>query len=262
MADRQAGVRAVQETSAANSKGTLSAENSPGLAREVDRINERYRARESDATVIARWSPFQELEVAARCQQYRSLADFMRGRGFLSLAGQKILDVGCGTGRQPRMFLEYGAAPADVYGLEIRDSVLEVGRQLSPHLSLTGFDGHTIPFPDNSFGLVTQYVVFSSIGSPPLRRRLASEMWRVVAPGGFIYWWDLTVMQGPAGDECGTPLRLHELFPGVPSHERRIAPYPRPDECARPSTLSRLLAPLLRRLGHKPTHVAALLGPK
>ena len=97
-----------------------------------------------------------------------------------------VLDVGCGTGRHVRAFLDYGVDPQNVYGIDIRESALAVGRRLSPHLRLELFDGITIPFKDGQFDLVTQHSVVCSKLSPHLRRRVTAEMWRVLAPGGFV----------------------------------------------------------------------------
>src|SRR5436853_438194 len=93
-----------------------------GLIDTVNRTNEWYRRREQDPTIIAAWGPFQEETVQYSCQQYRCLAKFLRRRKIASLERMRVLDVGCGTGRNVRAFLDYGADPQQVCGLEIRDS--------------------------------------------------------------------------------------------------------------------------------------------
>ncbi len=77
--------------------------------------------------------------------------------------------------------------------------MLAKARHLSPNIDFKLSNGCAIKFNNESFDLVTQHVVFSSIASAGLREELAREMMRVLRPGGFIYWWDMLGMAYDAG---------------------------------------------------------------
>jgi ubiquinone/menaquinone biosynthesis C-methylase UbiE len=67
--------------------------------------------------------------------------------------GQRVLDIGCGTGRHLHMFLEMGL---DITGLDASPHMLEVARKKLGHRG----DFHQgvaedLPFEDNSFNIAT-----------------------------------------------------------------------------------------------------------
>jgi SAM-dependent methyltransferase len=187
------------------------------------------------------------------------MASLFRTAGRTSLAGWRILDVGCGIGRLVRGFIDLGAEPGDLVGLEIQPGRLELARRLSPHVTFALGDGCDLPFPDRQFDLVTQFVVFSSIGAAGLREHLAREMVRVTAPGGYIFWWDLLSTVAPR--EKGQAMDLDQLFPGLSRQSLTVGLKPRPSECLRPSRLLRWLGRLLDRFALPASHVGALIGP-
>lgn len=227
-------------------------------AKEIDAIRRRYAGYADSLEKQQVWSPFHEVESAHRIQQLHAFSSLMRRIGRLNLEGMKILDVGCGTGRLLRLFVDMKGLPDGLYGVDIQEESLAHARKVShPDIHYNLFDGHTLPFQDAEFDLVTQFVVFSSIGLDTLRRRLASEMVRVLKPGGYVFWWDMPVTVLEAGKES---LNLDELFPSLPRTEIRAGMMPRPSECLRaPRGLRGLIGVILDALGHRPTHVASLI---
>ncbi len=96
--------------------------------------------------------------------------------------GERILDLGTGTGWTARLCAQQGA---DVVGGDISETLLAAAKGLSKHLSdrLTFqlADAEALPFADHAFdGVISTYgVIFS--GRPQMA---ASELARVVRPGG------------------------------------------------------------------------------
>jgi len=170
----------------------------------------------------------------------------------------KILDVGCGTGRLLRLFVDMNALPDQLYGCDVREDVLAHARRVShPDIHYTLSDGYTLPFQDAGFDLVTQFVVFSSIGLDSLRRRLSSEMIRVLKPEGYVFWWDMPFTVREAGMER---LDLDEMFGGLPRKEIHFGRMPQPSECMRPLRgFRRVIAPIVNSLGHERSHTAAII---
>jgi SAM-dependent methyltransferase len=229
------------------------------MEEEVSRIRSVYAARDNDPAVRAMWSPFSEAEVAHRNQQYVSLAASFRALGRENLSGLRILDVGCGQGRMVRACLDLGARPEDLVGVDVRASAIEEARRLSPHLAFRVGDGVSLDFPDHSFDLVMQFVVFSSIFLGELREHLAREMRRVLRPRGFIFWWDL---KKTVHDPSPAELVPQRLFPGMPCSEVSYGLRPLPSTyLALPRGL-KWVGRVLDRFSGPFSHTAALVGPR
>jgi ubiquinone/menaquinone biosynthesis C-methylase UbiE len=233
----------------------------PRLQDEIIRIRRQYQTFEQQNLLQTQWAPFNEIEVAYRCQQSIVFASLMRHIGRTDLTGLRILDVGCGQGRNLRSYLDQGAEAGNLHGVDINESWLSTARQISPNVNFRVADGINLDFADATFDLVTQYVVFSSIALPELRQQLAIEMWRVLKPGGYVFWWDMTNMAAAAGGH-DKPLVFTTLFGGASHVRLNVSSSRRPSETLRPFRGARLVAPLLDLLGKSPTHVAALIGPK
>jgi ubiquinone/menaquinone biosynthesis C-methylase UbiE len=224
-------------------------------ATEIERIKKAYQRFDEEELYKTVWAPFEEKESTVRVQQMLVFSALMRDIGRLEMSGWDILDVGCGNGRILRSYIDYGADPHRLVGVDIIESSLNAGRRLSPHIKFEQGDGVRLNFPDAQFDLVTQYVVFSSIGSAALRVDLAKEMWRVLRIGGFIFWWDMLHMARDAGGDS-EGLQFQALFPHINCREYQVCSSnlatPR-----RPTLLGSLLS-----IGTSATHVGALIGPK
>lgn len=208
-----------------------------------------------------RWLGFTKQSRDIRAQQLRSFGELV-GKVTDTLEDWQILDVGCGNGSWLRMFLQFDAKPENLKGIDVSDIRFESGRTRNPLIDLIATDGTTIPFADESFDMVTQFVCFSSIPTQRLRAQVASEIRRVLKKGGYFFWFDLSVTVSP-GDE-GAHLRPSDYF-DWPSENLDVAPMPLPSECLRPVSVRgvyRLLAPLVDLLRYRPTHLASLIGPK
>jgi SAM-dependent methyltransferase len=72
-------------------------------------------------------------------------------------AGDRVLDVGCGTG----VFLRLAAGRgAEVTGLDASENLLAVARGRVPEADLHHGDLQALPFPDGAFDLVTGFTSF------------------------------------------------------------------------------------------------------
>ena len=229
------------------------------LRSEVDRIRETYSCRDHDPQIQAMWAPFAEGEVLHRTQQYWMLASLFRSIHRFHLSGLKILDVGCGDGRVLRSFLDMGASAKDLRGVDVHAKAIERARLISPELDIRVSNGIDLEFPDGSFDVVTQFVVFSSIFSSDLRVRLAAEILRVVKSGGYILWWDIDKTVQP---DSPSGLDPNELFPGQRCKKLHVGVHRNPSNCVKVPRAFHWFLPLLDILGYRKTHIAALVGPK
>lgn len=110
----------------------------------------------------------------------------------LDLSNLKILDIGCGYGYWLRHFVELGANPKNLVGIDLAVHRIDVAKQKNPAIRYLHHNVATLPFPSKSFDFVMQSVVFSSILDAQMRTSCATEMYRVTKAGGIIFWIDLT----------------------------------------------------------------------
>jgi len=109
-----------------------------------------------------------------------------------NLADLKVLDFGCGNGRWFGRWVAWGATPSNLTGVDLRAAAIEMAEGAFPQCCFKMMTQGGVPFPDASFDVVYQNVVFSSILDEGIRKAAAAEMMRVLKPGGIILWCDFT----------------------------------------------------------------------
>lgn len=92
-----------------------------------------------------------------------------------------------------------------------------------------------LEFPDESFDLIIQSTVFTSILNRDVQLLLAREMVRVLRPNGLILWYDFHMNNPRNPDVRGVTSReIHRLFEGCTIELSRMTLAP---------PLTRMLAP-------------------
>jgi ubiquinone/menaquinone biosynthesis C-methylase UbiE len=153
------------------------------------------------------------------------------------LSGKRILDVGCGTGYWLHRLIAWGAQPQRAAGIDLqRDRVGHAARICPRHVGLSCGSALALPFRPASFDLVLQLMVFTSILDRTVRRCVAEEMVRVLAPNGAILWYDFCV-PNPRNPDVRpvNAAEIRRLFPGCSVELNRVTLAP---------PVTRLVAPL------------------
>jgi ubiquinone/menaquinone biosynthesis C-methylase UbiE len=105
-------------------------------------------------------------------------------------AGTRVIDVGCGTGKQLDRFLTKGCAVA---GVDNSPAMLARARAaLGDRADLRLADAQSLPFADASFDIVTATLVLHEL-TPEARVAVAKEMLRVLTEDGSIVVVDFHV---------------------------------------------------------------------
>jgi ubiquinone/menaquinone biosynthesis C-methylase UbiE len=91
----------------------------------------------------------------------------------------RVLDVGCGTGRNLPLYGE----GVRVIGLDPCPESLRKARRRAPGVPLVRARAEALPFRDGAFDAVVSGLVFCSVGDVP---RGLAEVRRVLAPGGVL----------------------------------------------------------------------------
>ena len=212
-------------------------ESTPGIDGELARLEAEYEKRDSGSIPSDRYSYFNEAALLHAQSLERNLLALLKRHNFMHLREKKILDVGCGSGSHLRRFIEYGASPANLYGVDLMTNRIELAREKQPAINWQVGSAHALPYLDADFDLVMCFVLFSSIRDESLRRRIADEMWRVLKPGGLLLLHDFTYSNPRNPAVRGISLEQFEAFfqrPGAKFDFRHITLAP---------PVSRVLAP-------------------
>jgi ubiquinone/menaquinone biosynthesis C-methylase UbiE len=103
---------------------------------------------------------------------------------------------------------------------------LEEAHTFLPHLALSNADGQYLPYAAQSFDLIVQFTVFSSILDERVRVNLGHEMLRVLKPGGVILWYDFWLNPTNPQTRGIRPGEIRSLFPNCQYefHKITLAP--------------------------------------
>ena len=113
-------------------------------------------------------------------------------------SGQRILDLGCGTGTLSIM-TKKAHPDSEVIGLDGDPQVLEIARRKAKETGASiQFDegmAYQLPYPDGSFDRVLSSMVFHHLATQDKERTLA-EIYRVLKPDGELHLADFGEPQG------------------------------------------------------------------
>lgn len=200
---------------------------------EIDRIKKVYVERDNRG--LSRQYTYNNPAFIFHVQEReREILKVLRDNQF-NLDGKKILEVGCGTGHILNRFLEFGAK--DVWGIELIKKRVVEAQQLYPRIHITEGDASHLPYENNSFDLVMQFMCLSSVLDQAMRYKIALEMWRVLKPGGAVLWYDLCPLLKPLEGTIqfynhralSTPIRkiplneVNNLFPNGISWHKKVS---------------------------------------
>ncbi len=157
------------------------------------------------------------------------------------LVDLRILEVGCGTGGVINEFIQLGAMPTRIVGIDLLLDRLQQASTDLPNCSWVNANGQHLPFQEKSFDLLLQFTAFSSILDLETKKDMAAEMLRVLKPGGHILWYDF--IWNPTNPQTkGIGLKeIKFLFPGCELFPSRITLAP---------PLTRLLLPRYLQLAN------------
>jgi ubiquinone/menaquinone biosynthesis C-methylase UbiE len=205
---------------------------SESLSLEEDRIRAAYRKRKD----AVRYSWFNLGHLFGVQERERRLLILLARHSFALLNTKKILEIGCGTGYWLRELIKWGARPENITGIDLLPDRVAEARRLCPEaVTVQCGTAAELLFPNETFDLVLQSTVFTSILDYGMKQRMAAEMLRVLKEDGLILWYDYHVNNPRNLDVRGVKRReIYRLFPGCQIELRRITLAP---------PITRLLAP-------------------
>jgi SAM-dependent methyltransferase len=187
------------------------------------RVRRAYARRDArrNASLYSHFSPANLFRIQ-ECE--RRMLTLLARHGLSDLGSLKIFEAGCGSGYWIRQFINWGARPENMAGIDILPQRIAEARRLCP--STVRFecqDAGQIGFPAGSFDLIIASTVFSSILDGDARLRVAAETLRLLRPSGTILWYDFFLDNPANPDVKGVPKReIKQLFPGCRLFAERV----------------------------------------
>jgi len=229
----------------------------PSSRAEAARILEEYRrrAREIDQDRYSIWQPDVAFTISARTNCAVKLLHRMN---VLPSADTPCLEVGFGTLGWLGFLVSWGVRETSLHGMELDPTRAEAAKAVLPMADLRVGDACEMPWRDGFFRLVIASTVFTSILDNGVRRLLAREIVRVLAPGGALLWYDF-VYNNPRNPSVRgiKPKEVRELFPELRGPMKRVTLAPPIARAVAPRSL--LLASILDAMPFLRTHVLAVL---
>jgi ubiquinone/menaquinone biosynthesis C-methylase UbiE len=148
-----------------------------------------------------------------------------------------VLDVGCGAGADLVRISSFLPTARVLAGVDILFDRLRVAKRQAARGVFMQSSGDALPFKEAAFELVIVSTVFSSVLNEELSSAIAAEIWRVLAPGGMVVYYDVR-MPNPTNESTRALRARHirGLFPEARIRTRAIT----------------LVPPLARRIGGMP----------
>jgi len=162
------------------------------FASEAERVRQEYYRRRIELPADM-YSLAKPVNMFFQTELCRALVPQLDQAGFFPLKGRRILDVGCGPGNWLLQFAQWGAHFPDLCGIDLDENRLAEARRRCPGSDLRQSDATHLPWDSESFDVVSQFVVFTSILDRDVKRAVAAEMMRILKPDGVIIWHDFRV---------------------------------------------------------------------
>lgn len=140
-------------------------------------------------------------------------------------AGDRVLDVGCGTGADALMLAELVGSDGEVVGVDAGETMIETARERGSDVSTVRFatdDALDLSFTDNSFDRARADRVLQHLEAPA---EALAELRRVTKPGGRVGIsdpdWVTAIVDTPSG-YSEQFLSLEHATPRNPTMGRKL----------------------------------------
>jgi len=148
----------------------------------------------------------------------------------------KLLEIGCGEGQWLAEYQMFGLQVANLAGIELDEDRADFAKERIIGADIRAGNAVKLPWDSDSFDIVFQSTVFTSILDDETKQKVADEMKRVCKPGGFILWYDFSYNNPKNPNVKGVAkCEIRKLFQGwnceirkvtlAPPIARRVVPF-------------------------------------
>jgi ubiquinone/menaquinone biosynthesis C-methylase UbiE len=129
--------------------------------------------------------------------------------------GDKVLDVGCGTGDLTLTAKKYAGASGSAYGIDASPEGIDIARKKAKRSSSAAVFEigliEKIAYPDATFDVVISRLVIHHLPDD-LKRRGIAEIFRVLKPGGLFFLADFKPPTNPVLAHVASALVGHRMM--------------------------------------------------
>jgi ubiquinone/menaquinone biosynthesis C-methylase UbiE len=189
---------------------------------EIKRIRDEYARREAQIpSDVYGWQ--RAVNRYYHTQVYRAVIEALVQEAKFPLNGMTVADIGCGNGSWLLEFVQWGADPYNLVGIDLLESRVQSARRKLPTADICVGDARTTKWSSSSFDIVTQFTLFTSMLDPAMKKQIAAEMLRILRPSGIIIWFDFRYGNPANPNVAGIGSReIRELFSGCTVRLRSI----------------------------------------
>lgn len=227
------------------------------VAVERERIQLEYqrRAREVSSELYAAWQPAARFMIESR---NRVAPTMLQRLNVFPNAEDQCLEVGYGSLGWLTELISWGVRESNLHGIELDPTRAAKARAILPAADLRIGDAVELPWDNQTFRFVIASTLFTSILDLNVRRLIADEITRVLAPRGALLWYDFAYNNPRNPNVRGIGrAEIKKLFPALRGKIRTVTLAPPLARIVAPRwwTLATFLEaiPLLR------THLLAVL---
>jgi SAM-dependent methyltransferase len=189
---------------------------------ETEAVRDRYERRKR-VVVSNLYSPLNADVWQTIQERQRAMLRLFGSVGLTTFHDTKLVDVGCGDGRNLLGFLSLGFQAQNLIGIELLEDRVATASSVLPQGIVRSGDAASADISEGSQDVVFQSVVFSSLLDDAYQERLANRMWSWLRPGGGVLWYDFTYNNPKNPDVRGVPVRrVRALFPSGLFTVRRV----------------------------------------
>jgi ubiquinone/menaquinone biosynthesis C-methylase UbiE len=183
------------------------------IDRELHEIYMRYEKRKNlDPGYYSSLNPAIYM---AEQEKERALIRWINSAGLVPIENKKLIEIGAGNGKNIIQFLKLGFLSENLAANELLSERISVLRKkIPPNVTILEGNALELNLERETFDIVFQSMVFSSILDKDFRYALAEKMWDWVKPGGGVLWYDFTFNNPRNKDVAGIPFKnVKDLFP-------------------------------------------------
>jgi len=150
-------------------------------------------------------------------ERERFLARLFKRSGWDTLETLRAFEAGCSTGYNLRMFVQWGARPEHLAGIDLDPDAVDYCKAHSPEIRVHAGSADSIPEDDGSFDVSIAFTLFSSVPDDEVSQGIARELLRVTRPGGLVLVYDMR-RRNPANRSVHPVSRedIRRWFPRTP----------------------------------------------
>lgn len=150
-----------------------------------------------------------------------------------------------------RNFIQWGAKPENLYGIDLLEKRIDFGRKINPNIN----------FGSRSFDLVIVATCFTSILDMEMKKDIAREIIRVLKDDGIVLWYDFRYNNPWNPDVKGVNKKeIIELFGDCDYYFSSVTLAPPIARAIAP--VSRLICEVLVKIPFLRTHYLAVIKKK